>query len=207
MLKMMLAFFKDLFKYRRQIRKEKAWIQKYIAKKSYSLNPDWMMRTNLEIWLAEMEETFGKRYCPCFEPSGDSAADRKMLCPCKYIDDEIAEYGTCHCALFGAPDLDKAGWKASGKRLQAEYRVPIHLDGNLLDTRGMPLDKRRGLPVPDAMHQVKTALQNHRGNELDVIVAREQEAINLEKIAAYRGFTSEREQTSQGAHKIKLKLS
>ncbi len=207
MLKMMLAFFKDVFKYRRHIRKEKAWIQKYISKKGYSLNPDWMMRTNLEIWLAEMEEIFGKRYCPCFEPSGDSAADRKMLCPCKYIDDEISEYGTCHCALFGAADLSKEEWKKSSKRLQAEYRVPIHLDGNLLDTRGMPLDKRRKLPVPDAMHQVKTALQNYRGEVLNVIVEREQEMVNLRKIAAYRGLKSEGEKRTDNTYRIKLKRS
>lgn len=87
---------------------------------NYALNPNWMMHSNLEIWLSEMEETFGKRYCPCFEPSGDAQLDNKMFCPCKFLDDEIAEYGTCHCTLFGSPTLTKGGWKASNQRLTQE---------------------------------------------------------------------------------------
>lgn len=205
MLKMMIAFFKDFFNYRPQIKKQKAWMQKYIAKKGYALNPDWMMSTNLSIWLTEMEDTFGKRYCPCFEPSGDAELDKKMLCPCKFIDDEIEEYGTCHCALFGAGDLDKAGWKASSSRLQAEYRVPLNLQNGVLDTRGMPLDKRRNLPVPDAMHQLKSTLNGYSADTLTVIVEREQEAINLGKIADYRGFAHESEQ-AEDSYTVKLTL-
>jgi ferredoxin-thioredoxin reductase catalytic subunit len=83
MLKMMIGFFKDLWKYRRQVKKQNNWIQKFTQQKNYALNPSWMMTTNLEIWLSEMEATFGKRYCPCFEPSGDAQLDKKMLCPCE----------------------------------------------------------------------------------------------------------------------------
>jgi ferredoxin-thioredoxin reductase catalytic subunit len=206
MLKMMIAFFKDFFKYRPRIKKQKEWMQKFIAKKGYALNPDWMMSTNLSIWLTEMEDTFGKRYCPCFEPSGDVDLDKKMLCPCKFIDDEIEEYGTCHCALFGAADLDAAGWKASSKRLQAEYRIPLNLQqAGVLDTRGVPLDKRRNLPVPDAMHQLKNTLNNYTDDELTMLVEREQEVINLGKIAEYRGFDYESE-TLDDHYAVKLKL-
>jgi ferredoxin-thioredoxin reductase catalytic subunit len=193
MLKMMIGFFKDLWKYRDQVKKQDKWIQKYTAQKNYALNPSWMMTTNLEIWLSEMEATFGKRYCPCFEPSGDAQLDKKMLCPCEYIEDEIKEYGTCHCALFGSADLDKAGWKASSKRLMGEYQVPLNLKDGVLDTRGMPLDSRRNLPVPDAMHQLKSTLNSYGGNTLKMIVAHEHETANLEKIASYRGYGFEKE--------------
>ena len=71
MLKMMIGFFRDWWKFRDQVKKQDTWIRKFAAKKNYALNPDWMMHTNLEIWLSEMEETFEKRYCPCFEPAGD----------------------------------------------------------------------------------------------------------------------------------------
>ena len=205
MLKMMIAFFKDFFKYRPRIKKQKAWMEKYIAKKGYALNPDWMMTTNLSVWLTEMEDTFGKRYCPCFEPSGNMDLDKKMLCPCKFIDDEIEEYGTCHCALFGAPNLDKAGWKASSKRLQTEYRIPLNLQDGVLDTRGVPMDKRRNLPVPDAMHQLKSTLNDYNAETLTMIVEREQEAVNLGKIAEYRGFGHEHEAGEDG-HIVKLTL-
>lgn len=135
-----------------------------------------------------MEATFGKRYCPCFEPSGNKELDKKMMCPCEYIEDEIAEYGTCHCALFGPADLSKEQWKASSKRLMEEYQIPKNLKDGVLDTRGMPLDPRRGLPVPDMMHQVKAVLNGYKGDTLTVIMEREQEALNLEKIAKYRGY-------------------
>lgn len=193
MLKMMIAFFKDLWKYRKQVKKQDAWIRRFAEKKNYALNPNWMMHTNLEIWLTEMEETFGKRYCPCFEPSGNLDLDKRMLCPCKFIEDEIAEYGTCHCTLFGSPDLSKDDWKRSNQRLQAEYRVPLHIENGVLDTRGMPMDSRRGLPVPDAMHQLKSTLNSYNGKTLTLIVAQEQEVVNMEKIAAYRGFSIQRE--------------
>jgi ferredoxin-thioredoxin reductase catalytic subunit len=185
---MMIGFFKDLWKYRVQVKKQDRWIQKYTEQKNYALNSSWMMTTHLEIWLSEMEATFGKRYCPCFEPSGDAELDKKMLCPCEFIEDEIKEYGTCHCALFGSADLDKAGWKASSERLMGEYKVPLNLKDGVLDTRGMPLDTRRNLPIPDAMHQLKSTLNGYKSNTLTMIVALEQEAINLEKIASYRGY-------------------
>lgn len=193
MLNMMIGFFKDYFKYKEAAKKQQRWIEKYCEKNNYLMNPSWMMATNLKSNLCEMDATFGKRYCPCFEPSGDKELDKKMMCPCEYVEDEIKEYGTCHCALFGPADLDKAGWKASSQRLMDEYQVPKNLKEGVLDTRGMPLDPRRGLPIPDAMHQVKSTLNGYKGKTLKVIVEREQEALNLKEIAAYRnlGFSQE----------------
>ena len=188
MLKMMLAFFRDMFLYRKEIKKQGRWIDKYAARNGYDVNPSAMMRTNLKIWLSEMEEIFGKRLCPCFEPSGDAGLDRAMICPCKFMDEEIEEYGTCHCSLFGRKDMSPREWKASNARLMAEYRVELNLRENLLDTRGKPLDKHRGLPIPDASHQLKSALLQWKGRELVVIVASEQEATNLEKISAHKGY-------------------
>jgi ferredoxin-thioredoxin reductase catalytic subunit len=188
MLKMMIGFFKGLWQYRKEVKKQHRWIEKYAAQKNYAVNANWMMSTNLEVWLCEMEATFGKRYCPCFEPSGDKTLDKKMSCPCEFIDDEIAEYGTCHCALFGRADLDKAGWKASSKRLMEEYRVPLNYKEGVLDTRGMPLDPRRQLPIPNTMHQVKSTLNGYGRKTLTVLVEKMQEVKNLEQIAAYRGY-------------------
>ncbi len=188
MLNMMIGFFKDFFKYKQSAKKQQAWLEKYAEQKNYALNPSWMMLTNLKSNLCEMEETFGKRYCPCFEPSADEELNKKMMCPCKFIDDEIAEYGTCHCALFGPADLSKADWKASSKRLMDEYQVPKNLKEGVLDTRGMPLDPRRGLPIPDMMHQVKSTLNGYKGETLTVIVEREQEVKNLEQMAKYRSL-------------------
>jgi len=192
MINMMIGFFKDFFKYKESAKKQQRWLEKYAKQKNYALNPSWMMLTNLKSNLCEMEATFGQRFCPCFEPSGDDVLNKKMMCPCEYIEDEIAEYGTCHCALFGPANLTKEDWKASSKRLMNEYQVPTNLKNGVLHTRGMPLDPRRSLPIPDMMHQVKSTLNGYKGKTLTVIVEREQEAINLEEIAKYRnlGFST-----------------
>ncbi|WP_331775252.1 ferredoxin-thioredoxin reductase catalytic domain-containing protein [Sulfurospirillum sp. 1612] len=205
MLKMMIGFFKDLWTYRHQVKKQTKWMEKYINQKQYALNPSWMMSTNLKIWLSEMDATFGKRFCPCFEPSSDADLNKKMLCPCEFIEDEIAEYGTCHCALFGKKDLSKEGWKASSKRLMSEYKIPLNLSNGILDTRGKPRDSRRNLPVPDAMHQLKATLNHYPGDTLKLIVENEQEVKNLEKIAIFRGFGFEQGK-SQDYYEVTLKL-
>ena len=189
MIAMMIGFFKDTLKYRKPAQKQQRWMEKYCEQNGYTINPSWMMATNLKNNLSEMEATFGKRYCPCFEPSEDEALNKAMMCPCEFVADEIEEYGTCHCALFGPKDLPKEQWKKSSQRLMDEYQVPKNLKGGVLDTRGMPLDHRRNLPVPDMMHQVKSTLNGYKGKELIVIVEKEQEAKNLENIAKYNGYT------------------
>jgi ferredoxin-thioredoxin reductase catalytic subunit len=193
MLKMMIAFFKDFWKYRVEVKKQDKWMQKYIAQNNYALNPSWMMTTNLKVWLSEMNVVFGQRFCPCFEPSSDEQLNKKMMCPCEYVEDEIKEYGTCHCALFGRADLDKEGWKESSKRLMAEYQIPLNLKDGVLDTRGQVLDHRRNLPVPDAMHQLKSTMNHYTGDTLKMIVETEQEVLNLEKIADNRKYGFEQQ--------------
>jgi len=202
---MMIAFFKDFIKYRKDIKRQSRWIQRFISKNNYDINPNIMVSTNLKIWLSEMEGIYGKRLCPCFDPFGGKENDKAMMCPCKYIDDEIEEYGTCHCALFGKKGLSPEKWKASSKRLMSEYRVPLNLKDNTLDTRGMPLDKRRFMPIPDASHQLKNTLMSYSNKDIKLIVATEQEAFNLEKIANYKSYSYHFEKTDE-YYKVTLGL-
>ena len=204
MIKMMIAFIRDYFKYKDEVKKHDKWIKKYANLKGYDINPNVMLYTNLKIWLAEMKGIYGKQYCPCFDPSGDRKRDLKMICPCKYIDVEIEEYGTCHCSLFGKKGMSKKEWKESGDRLMGEYRVEPNLKGDVLDTRGKPRDKYRDLPIPDASHQLKTTLLNFKGKELKMIVATEQETINLEKIARFKGYTYKVEPYGEDAFMVTL---
>ncbi len=206
MIKMMIAFIRDYFRYKQDVKRHDKWIKKYARIKGYDLNPNKMLYVNLKIWLAEMEGIYGKRYCPCFDPSGNKKRDQKMICPCKYIDAEIEEYGSCHCSLFGKPGMNKKEWKESADRLMGEYRVKLNLKGNVLDTRGMPMDKHRNLPIPDASHQLKSTLLNFKGKELKMIVATEQETINLEKIAKFKGYDYNVEPYEDGAFMVKLRV-
>ncbi len=83
--------------------------------------------------------------------------------------------------------------------------MPLKLQDGVLDTRGMPKDKHRGLPVPDAMHQLKSALIHYEGKEISVIVEREQEVQNMEKIAKYRGYKFSSEKRD-GFYQMDLKV-
>ncbi len=70
MIRMMIGFFKDFFKYKKDIKRQDKWIKKYVEQKNYDLNSNPMISTNLKIWLSEIEGIYGKRLCPCFDPSG-----------------------------------------------------------------------------------------------------------------------------------------
>lgn len=199
MLKMMKEFFGGWWRYRPEIREHEAWIATFIRKKGWAVNQHWMFRTNLEIWLTESEKTFGRRYCPCFEPGGTPEANQKLLCPCPHADVEIARHGTCHCVLFGRSDLPEADWRRAEARLVEEYRgVPLKLAGDTLDTRGMVRDPLRDLPVPDALHQVNRAFGATGSSALRVVVATEAEARNQVAAASFRGRAATIEREGEG---------
>lgn len=205
MLGMMKSFFADWRRYRSELPKQDEWIGKAARKHDWSVNPRWMLYTNLKLWLIDSEKLFGRRYCPCFEPSGDAEFDRKLICPCSFAQAEIDEIGWCHCTLFGRADLTKADYKRAEERLMAEYRgVPLKFADGVLDTRGMPLDHLRNLPVPDALHQLKRALGAH-GTPLEVIVATEVEAGHLERFAEHNAIPARRlEPLEDGAPRVRF---
>ena len=189
MISLMRGFFSDYLHYRKDLKKQDEWIKKYAQKKGYKFNPHWMFYTNLKIWIAESEKTFGSRYCPCFEPGENSEFNRTLLCPCKYVEEEIQKHGTCHCVLFGSGELTDDKFKEAEARLMNEYRgVPLKMSGGVLDTRGMPPDPLRNLPIPDSLHQVKRALGKFKGKHLEVIVGTKTEAENLRSFAKLKGF-------------------
>jgi ferredoxin-thioredoxin reductase catalytic subunit len=200
---MMKGFARDFSAYRSTLSHQDAWIRRYAANKGWSVNPRWMVYTNLKLWLSDCEEMYGRRYCPCFEPSGDAEADRKLICPCAYAQAEIDRVGWCHCTLFGRADLTPADYKRAEASLMAEYRdVPLTWVDGVLDTRGQHIEELRGLPVPDAMHQVKRAL-NGKGTPLRVIVATVAEARHLERLAEMRGLTFAHDEF-EGGYRVTL---
>ena len=198
MLQMMKSFFSDWRRYRGELGKHDAWIRKHAANRGWSVNPRFMLYTNLKLWLADAEAMYGRRYCPCFEPSGNPDLDRKLICPCAFAQDEIDSTGWCHCTLFGRSDLSSADYKRAEDHLMAEYRgVPLAWVDGILDTRGMPVDELRGLPIPDAIHQVKRALGGH-GLPLRVLVSSEVEARHLCRLAKMRGIECSSKHTTEG---------
>ncbi len=187
MWKMMKSFFKDALVYRKELKKADLWIRRYAASRGLTVNPHWMFYTNLRLWLIESEAVFGKRYCPCFEPGDDAELNRKLICPCEFIEKDIESKGTCHCTLFGRGDLDDAGFREAEARLMREYRVELSYRKNMLYTAAIPTDPYRGLKVPDSFHLVKRAAMLH-GFPLDVFTERNFEAGNIRKWAEFKGL-------------------
>ncbi|WP_445475331.1 ferredoxin-thioredoxin reductase catalytic domain-containing protein [Methanococcoides methylutens] len=77
---------------------------KYAEKKGYILNPDTETVDTVIDGLAENIGEYGKRYCPCRIISGDEKEDKKIICPCIYLKEEVENDGMCHCELFFKKD-------------------------------------------------------------------------------------------------------
>ncbi len=66
----------------------------------YHLNPDEGFTLGLMDGLLENEARYGYQACPCRLASGTRADDLDIICPCDYRDPDLAEFGTCYCALY-----------------------------------------------------------------------------------------------------------
>jgi len=71
----------------------------------YYLNPDPEFLQSLLKGLKQNEERYGYPSCPCRLASGKFEFDRDIICPCDYRDPDVAEFGTCYCALYVRKDI------------------------------------------------------------------------------------------------------
>jgi ferredoxin-thioredoxin reductase catalytic subunit len=71
----------------------------------YYLHPDPDFLQDLLEGLKKNEERYGYPSCPCRVASGNLEFDRDIICPCDYRDPDVAEFGTCYCALYMRKDL------------------------------------------------------------------------------------------------------
>jgi ferredoxin-thioredoxin reductase catalytic chain len=71
----------------------------------YILNPDQSFTRGLAEGLAVNQARYGYISCPCRIASGREEEDRDIVCPCDYRDSDLAEFGSCYCALYVAPDV------------------------------------------------------------------------------------------------------
>jgi len=59
---------------------------------------------NILLYLAEgLRDNFnrlGYYNCPCRDSQEDPKIDRDIICPCRYAQADIEEYGHCYCALY-----------------------------------------------------------------------------------------------------------
>jgi len=73
----------------------------------YYLNPDEAFTKELVRGLIVNVKRHGYASCPCRLSEGDKWKDMDIICPCDYRDRDLAEFGTCYCALYVSKDLLK----------------------------------------------------------------------------------------------------
>lgn len=69
-------------------------------KKGYFFSRDEEMVGSLLEGLLVNRERYGYMSCPCRLAVGDREADRDIICPCDYREPDVAEFGSCYCALY-----------------------------------------------------------------------------------------------------------
>ncbi|MBN2720720.1 MAG: ferredoxin:glutaredoxin reductase [Proteobacteria bacterium] len=75
-------------------------IRELARQKGYFLNPDTEHTYALVESLLVNMDRYGYPSCPCRLAAGKREEDRDIICPCDYRDADLAEYGTCFCALY-----------------------------------------------------------------------------------------------------------
>jgi ferredoxin-thioredoxin reductase catalytic subunit len=72
--------------------------------KGYYFNADQERTFDLLNSLMENKNRYGYMACPCRLASGDKEKDRDIICPCEYRAPDVAEFGSCYCALYVSQD-------------------------------------------------------------------------------------------------------
>ena len=96
------------------------------AATGYHLNPDTEFTKTLIAGIIVNEKRYGYGSCPCRLATGDKNKDLDIICPCDYRDPDIAQFGSCYCALYVSEAVMEGTQKLSSipeRRLPA--RKPI----------------------------------------------------------------------------------
>ncbi len=75
-------------------------LEKIQTAKGYLFNQDKTAVMELLESLLVNKQRYGYMSCPCRLAAGDREADMDILCPCRYRDDDLSEFGACYCALY-----------------------------------------------------------------------------------------------------------
>jgi len=75
-------------------------LRKIQEPKGYFFNQDGALVNDLLQALLVNKERYGYMSCPCRLAAGDREKDRDIICPCAYREADVAEFGSCYCALY-----------------------------------------------------------------------------------------------------------
>jgi ferredoxin-thioredoxin reductase catalytic chain len=95
---------------------------------SYHLNPDEEFTRDIIEALLTNTQRYGYQSCPCRLAGGVRNEDLDIICPCDYRDPDLAEFGSCYCALYVSGEIARGEKEA----------VPIP------ERRNKPSERARG---------------------------------------------------------------
>ena len=75
-------------------------LSKYADSLGIQLNNDKEFVLDILDGLLKNEERYGYRSCPCRLASGLKERDEDIICPCRYRDDDVRDFGSCYCTLY-----------------------------------------------------------------------------------------------------------
>ncbi len=83
----------------------KAFFVKNAANKGYFFNKDEAFVNDLMKGLYENLHRYGYASCPCRLSAGVYGKDEDIICPCEYMESDVAKYGSCYCALYVSKEV------------------------------------------------------------------------------------------------------
>lgn len=107
----------------------------------YHLNPDKEFVYSLLEGMLINEDRYGYQSCPCRLASGIESEDMDIICPCDYRDTDLAEYGTCYCALYVSEEVASGARKLESipdRRLTSQQEGKSKHDLELVNVKGLP---------------------------------------------------------------------
>ena len=75
-------------------------LQRINEPKGYFFNRDREQTMALLAGLLVNKKRYGYMLCPCRLGQEDREADRDIICPCDYREDDVREFGSCYCGLY-----------------------------------------------------------------------------------------------------------
>ena len=83
------------------------YVKKISTRKGWKLNSDQETLNDLIRGLLDNFNRLGYYNCPCRDSQEDRQLDRDIICPCRYAEPDIAEYGYCYCTLYSKTDYNQ----------------------------------------------------------------------------------------------------
>ncbi len=82
-------------------------LKKIQEPKGYFFSKDKELVLDLLEGLLANKERYGYMCCPCRLALNDRDLDADVICPCKYREPDVKEYGSCYCNLYVTPEWNE----------------------------------------------------------------------------------------------------